>query len=92
LAKSMLLEHEMAKEVYPTEYHSATPGGHVIPLPHPPYSTEAEQAVLGGLLLDNGAWRTVAELLTAEDCYRQDHRLGLNLTPRLSARKGRTNP
>jgi hypothetical protein len=36
---------------------------------------EAEQSVLGGLLLDNGAWRTVAEILTAADFYRPDHRL-----------------
>ncbi|HTN32167.1 MAG TPA: DnaB-like helicase N-terminal domain-containing protein, partial [Pseudomonas sp.] len=29
----------------------------------PPYSDEAEQAVLGGLLLDNQAWDLVADLL-----------------------------
>ena len=79
----------MAKEVYPNESHSATPGGHISPLPHPPSSTEAEQSVLGGLLLDNGAWRTVAELLTAEDFYRPDHRLGLNPALRPFTKKGR---
>jgi hypothetical protein len=82
----MLLEHEMAKEVYPTESHSATPGGHVIPLPHPPYSTEAEQAVLGGLLLDNSAWRTVAEILTAADFYRPDHRLIFDAIAKLASK------
>jgi replicative DNA helicase len=41
----------------------------------PPNSVEAEQAVLGGLLLDNGAWELVAETLTEEDFYRRDHRL-----------------
>jgi replicative DNA helicase len=36
-------------------------------------SLEAEQCVLGGLLLDNGAWDRVADLLTAEDFARPDH-------------------
>jgi replicative DNA helicase len=41
----------------------------------PPNSVEAEQAVLGGLLLDNRAWESVAEMLTEEDFYRRDHQL-----------------
>ncbi len=41
----------------------------------PPHSVEAEQAVLGGLLLDNGAWDRIADMLTAADFYHQDHRL-----------------
>jgi hypothetical protein len=41
----------------------------------PPHSTEAEQGVLGGLLLDNGAWPHAAELLSAQDFYRFEHRL-----------------
>jgi replicative DNA helicase len=41
----------------------------------PPQSLEAEQAVLGGLLLDNGAWDKVGDLLTERDFYRADHRL-----------------
>ncbi len=41
----------------------------------PPHSVEAEQAVLGALMLDNAAWDTVADLLSAEDFYRPDHRL-----------------
>ena len=40
----------------------------------PPYSVEAEQAVLGGLLLDNTAWEKIADLLTDADFYRADHR------------------
>ncbi len=40
----------------------------------PPHSVEAEQAVLGGLLLDNQAWDRIADLLGEEDFYRQDHR------------------
>jgi len=41
----------------------------------PPQSLEAEQAVLGGLLLDNSAWDGVADRLRAEDFYRRDHQL-----------------
>ncbi|KDB58300.1 replicative DNA helicase [Bordetella bronchiseptica] len=41
----------------------------------PPHSVDAEQGVLGGLLLDNRAWDRLGDLLTAEDFYRHDHRL-----------------
>lgn len=41
----------------------------------PPHSEEAEQAVLGGLMLDNGAWDQIADRLEADDFYRYDHRL-----------------
>lgn len=41
----------------------------------PPHSIEAEQAVLGGLLLNNNAWEDVGDMLTDEDFYRHDHRL-----------------
>ena len=41
----------------------------------PPHSVEAEQSVLGGLLLDNGAWDRIADLLGESDFYRYEHRL-----------------
>src|SRR5690606_20752450 len=41
----------------------------------PPHSIEAEQAVLGGLMLDNAAWEVVADQVREEDFYRNDHRL-----------------
>ena len=40
----------------------------------PPHSVEAEQSLLGGLLLDNQAFDRIADLVTAEDFYRDDHR------------------
>src|ERR1043165_3645332 len=40
----------------------------------PPQSVEAEQSVLGGLLLDNGAWDRIADVLGEADFYRNDHR------------------
>ncbi len=41
----------------------------------PPHSIEAEQSVLGGLMLDNRAWDTIADRITENDFYRHDHRL-----------------
>ncbi len=41
----------------------------------PPHSIEAEQSVLGGLLLDNEGWDQVADRVCEQDFYRQDHRL-----------------
>ena len=40
----------------------------------PPHSIEAEQSLLGGLLLDNAAWERIADLINEEDFYRDDHR------------------
>ena len=40
----------------------------------PPHSIEAESSVLGGLLLDNGAWDRVGDLLVDSDFYRYEHR------------------
>jgi replicative DNA helicase len=41
----------------------------------PPHSIDAEQAVLGGLMLDERAWERIADKLNEEDFYRKDHRL-----------------
>jgi replicative DNA helicase len=41
----------------------------------PPHSVEAEQSVLGALLIDGTAWDQVADVVTAADFYRPDHRL-----------------
>ncbi|WP_127476229.1 replicative DNA helicase [Sulfurivermis fontis] len=53
----------------------------------PPHSIEAEQAVLGGLMLDNSAWDKVADLVAEDDFYRRDHRLIFQAI-RLLAEKG----
>ena len=44
----------------------------------PPHSVEAEQAVIGGLLLDNRAWEEIADRVAESDFYRGDHRLIFN--------------
>lgn len=41
----------------------------------PPHSIEAEQAVLGGLMLDPQAYDRINDKLTANDFYRRDHQL-----------------
>jgi replicative DNA helicase len=41
----------------------------------PPHSVEAEQSVLGAVLLDNTAWEKIGDVLREEDFYRHDHRL-----------------
>jgi len=50
----------------------------------PPHSLEAEQAVLGGLLLSSRAWDAVADILTEADFYREDHRLIFRAVAELS--------
>ncbi|HAR56045.1 MAG TPA: replicative DNA helicase, partial [Idiomarina baltica] len=40
-----------------------------------PHSIEAEQSVLGGLMLDNDAWDKVSGLIIAQDFYHRAHRL-----------------
>lgn len=41
----------------------------------PPHSIEAEQSVLGGLMLDAEAWDKVAEAVVKEDFYSRSHRM-----------------
>jgi len=45
------------------------------PIKAPPYALQAEQSVLGGLLLDNQSWDRVADRLIDSDFYRYEHRL-----------------
>lgn len=41
----------------------------------PPHSVEAEQSILGGLMLDNSGWDRIADLVHGGDFYRRDHQL-----------------
>ena len=41
----------------------------------PPHSLEAEQSLLGGLLIDNEALDKVADIVSVNDFYRQDHQI-----------------
>ena len=41
----------------------------------PPNSIQAEQSVLGGLMLDNQTWDSASDKVVESDFYRKDHRL-----------------
>jgi replicative DNA helicase len=59
-----------------SSFSDTSPSSPIAQLRIPPHSIEAESSVLGGLLLDNGAWERVADLLTNPgDFYRYEHRL-----------------
>jgi replicative DNA helicase len=40
-----------------------------------PHSIQAEQSVLGGLMLDNQTWDSIADKVVEGDFYRKDHRM-----------------
>ena len=60
--------------VFRSTQPASTPDDEVARLRVPPHSVEAEQSVLGGLLLDNSAWDRAGDLLTASDFYRYEHK------------------
>jgi replicative DNA helicase len=47
----------------------------VDPLKRPPHSAEAEQSILGGLMLDNQVWDKINTKLCEADFYRTEHRI-----------------
>ncbi|MCB2261821.1 MAG: replicative DNA helicase [Candidatus Thiosymbion ectosymbiont of Robbea hypermnestra] len=49
----------------------------------PPHSIQAEQSLLGGLMLDNETWDQVADKVAAGDFYRREHRLIFDAVRRL---------
>ena len=53
----------------------------------PPHSIEAEQSVLGGLLIDNRAWDIVGDHITATDFYRQEHQILFSAISALAAQQ-----
>ncbi len=52
----------------------------------PPHSIQAEQSLLGGLLLNNRAWDEIADLVSEADFYRRDHRMIFNASRQLIER------
>ena len=59
-------------EPYPME---SGPGESTQSLKVPPHSIDAEQSLLGGLMLDNNAWNDVADVVSGKDFYRSEHQL-----------------
>ena len=58
-----------------SNFPTIAPDPQVQALRVPPQSVEAEQSVLGGLLLDNTAWDRISDIVSETDFYRADHRL-----------------
>ena len=69
----------------PAKTRDASASLALLDAPTPPHSVEAEQAVLGGLLLDTAAWDNVADAVTQDDFYRPDHRLIFGAVAALAA-------
>lgn len=55
----------------------------------PPHSLEAEQSVLGALMLDNKAWDRIADRMGENDFYHHNHRLIFKTMSQLA---GRSSP
>ncbi|MEH6607264.1 MAG: replicative DNA helicase [Pseudomonadales bacterium] len=55
--------------------YSSKPDSRVENLKIPPHSVDAEQSVIGGLMLSPETWDTISDILTDGDFYRPQHRL-----------------
>lgn len=53
----------------------------------PPYSLDAEQAIIGGLMLDNSSWDKVQDKLCIDDFYRTEHRILFKVIQDLAAKQ-----
>lgn len=59
----------------------------VDPLKRPPHSVEAEQSIIGGLMLDNQVWDKISTKLCEADFYRTEHRVLFRTVVELSKRE-----
>ncbi|KTC95709.1 replicative DNA helicase [Legionella erythra] len=59
----------------------------VDPLKRPPHSVEAEQSIIGGLMLDNQVWDKISTKLCEADFYRTEHRVLFRNVVELSKRE-----
>ena len=66
------------------DYHSLDRDAAVDKLKVPPNSMQAEQAVLGSLMMDNRTWDSVADLIIESDFYRPNHRLIFRMIEKLA--------
>ncbi len=57
------------------------------PLKRPPHSVEAEQSILGGLMLDNQVWDKINTKLCEADFYRSEHKVLFRAIAELSRRE-----
>ncbi len=59
----------------------------VDPLKRPPHSVEAEQSIIGGVMLDNQVWDKISTKLCEADFYRTEHRVLFRTIVELSKRE-----
>ena len=64
----------MARAPQAQAAHQGAGDPQLLALKVPPHSVEAEQSLIGGLLLDNTAFDRIADLVGEADFYRDDHR------------------
>ena len=64
----------MAQTPQTQALRNETADAQLLALKVPPHSVEAEQSLLGGLLLDNQAFDRIADIVSGQDFYRDDHR------------------
>ena len=64
----------MAKPAYPKKFQNPPADPVLAQMRIPPHSVEAEQSVLGGLLLDNASFDRIADRIAETDFYRDEHR------------------
>src|SRR6185503_16984883 len=64
----------MARAPQAQAAHQGAGDPQLLALKVPPHSVEAEQSLIGGLLLDNHAFDRIGDLVAEADFYRDDHR------------------
>ena len=76
-AREDFAREDFAREDFapPPPSRAFTSRGATSALKIPPHSIEAEQSVLGGLMLDNDAWFNVIEAVNSGDFYRGQHQI-----------------
>jgi replicative DNA helicase len=70
------------QEITSVNYHDS-----VESLKVPPHSIQAEQSVLGALLLENRSWDVIADKVAEVDFYRKDHRLIFRVISQLAEKQ-----
>ncbi|MFK5968629.1 MAG: replicative DNA helicase [Candidatus Marithrix sp.] len=74
------------------DYSNIAPDLAIENLKTPPFSREAEQSVLGGLMLNNEAWTVIADLLTEKDFYLREHQILFQAIKNLSEKGDPCDP
>src|SRR6187200_918194 len=64
----------MARAPQAQAAHQGAGDPQLLALKVPPHSVEAEQSLIGGLLLDNHAFDRIGDVVSEADFYRDDHR------------------